>query len=549
MKRDLRRLSDQVYDLCVIGGGIYGACVARDATLRGLSVALVDKADFGHATSSNTLRIIHGGFRYLQRGDILRIRESVRELKAWMRIAPHLVRPLPFLIPTYRHSIKSQVILSLALRVYDLMAFDHNRPEDPQTSIPKGRIISRQECLRWVPELEARDLTGAAIFYDGQMYNSERLLFACLKSAVRKGAVVANYVEATGFLVHRDRITGVVAKDVLTGEEFDIRARTVVNTAGPWVDQVLDRLAGRPSRHPIPLSKAINIIVNRHWPKYAVGVGGGRSRLLFVTPWHDRSLIGTAHLPYRGGPDEFRLRERDIQEFVGAINKACPAMALRVDEIQFFHGGMVPSRRCRGAQNDMELMRAGQILDHREDAGVEGLLSVVGVKFTTARSMSERVVGRVFEAIGYQPPKSDSADVPVHGGLIGQLNPFLVEVSARPPYGLKEGSMRHLVFNYGSAYPEVLRHGEGDPRGLEKISENSEVLRAEVLHGIRDEMAQTLADVVFRRTELGVLGDPGDVCLTLCAAMMADELGWDRARIDDEVKSVKAVYRLEGACG
>jgi len=548
MKRDLGRISDHLFDLCIIGGGIYGACVARDATLRGLSVALVEKADFGHATSSNTLRIIHGGFRYLRHGDVIRIRESVRELKAWMRIAPHLVRPLPVLIPTYQDSIRSQTMMSLALLAYHVMAFDRNRPDDPPTPIPRGRVMSREECLRLVPELDARNLTGAAMFYDGQVYNSERLLLACLKSAARKGAVVANYVEATGLLVYRGRVTGVRARDVLTGEEFDIKSRTVVNAAGPWVDQVLDRLTGRPPSHPIPVTKAINVIVNRRWPQYAVGVGGGRSRLLFVTPWRDHSLIGTAHLPYSGGPDTFRIRERDVREFVDTINTRCPAMAVGDDDIQFFHGGLVPSTTRRGERDTVKLMRTGRILNHRTDAGVEGLLSVVGVKATAARNMSEMVVDEVFGALGYRPPISTSAHDPVHGGLNEPFDSFLLKVSARPPRGLTEQSMRHLVLNYGSAYPDVVRHAANGPHGLERIGEGSEVLRAEVLHGVRDEMAQKLSDVVFRRTELGTLGNPGDALLATCAAIMSAELGWDKKTIDEEVNEVKAAYVLERAC-
>jgi glycerol-3-phosphate dehydrogenase len=548
MKRDVDRLSDGVHDLCVIGGGIYGATVAWDATLRGLSVALIDKGDFGHATSSKSLRVIHGGFRSLRHGDIVRIREAIRERTMWMRIAPHLVHPLPFLIPTYRHSMKAKGILSLGLKVYDLIAFDRNRLDDPQKSLPPGRVISKQECLQLIPELDARDLTGAAIFYDGQMHNSERLLLSFVHSAAGAGAVAANYVEASGFLMDGDRVAGVRARDLLTENELDIRARMVVNTAGPWVARMLTRLDGCRPKAPFALSKAFNLVVNQFFSStYAVGLHSTGSRLYFITPWHNRSLLGTAHLPYDGEPDEFRLHERDIQDFVGAINRARPSIPLRFDDIRFFHGGMVPAKAYREGQSDVDLIGEGRIVDHREDAGVEGMISVVGVKFTDARSMAEKAIDRVFETLGYKPPKSTSAEIPVHGGLIDRFDSFMAQSVSRHPYGLKEETVRHLVLNYGSAYSEVLRHAESDPVGLERVTDDSEVLKAEVLHGIRDEMAQKLADVVFRRTELGMMGHPGNACLETCATIMSEELGWDHTRTETEVKEVQAEYSLGNA--
>lgn len=543
MKRDLAKLSDTVFDLCIVGGGIYGACVAWDATLRGLSVALVDKVDFGHATSSNTLRIIHGGFRYLQDGDIVRMRESIRERMIWMRIAPHLIRPLPFIIPTYLNSIKTKKIFSLALLLYDLIGFDRNRIEDPEKYIPRGQVISKQECLQLVPALENERLTGAAIFYDGQMYNSERLILSFLKSAANEGAVVANYIEVIGFLKNGNRVTGVKAKDLLTGKKLDIRSKIVVNASGPWVGQVLDYLGGYDPNHPHYLSKAFNLVIRKSFSKYAIGLQGMGSKHFFITPWHDHSLIGTAHLPFGGEPDKFRICEKDIQGFIGEINRACSGISLKKDDIYFLHAGLLPAKN-QSKHSYVQLMGRSLILDHYLDKKVDGLISVVGIKFTTARSVAEKVVDLVFKKFGYIPTISKSSETPIYGGRIGKFDTFLNEALAQKQDELTEDTIRHLVHNYGSSYPEVLKCSDSFSEGNQKITHSSKVIKSELLYGIREEMAQKLGDLVFRRTELGIFGYPGDACLFTCAAVMSKELGWDRVRTDKEIGEVKAAFSL-----
>ena len=213
MERDPSKLQRNKYDLLVIGGGIYGACVTWDAALRGLSVALVEKGDFASATSANSLKIIHGGLRYLQHGDFKRMRESIRERRTLMEIAPHLVHPLPVLIPTFGHGMQGREVLSLALMINDLIGFDRNRLDDPEKHICRGRVISRRECLELLPGIHKKDLTGGAIFHDAQVYNSERLVLSFIRSAEKAGAELANYVEVTGFIQNSSRHSLVNSRD------------------------------------------------------------------------------------------------------------------------------------------------------------------------------------------------------------------------------------------------------------------------------------------------------------------------------------------------
>lgn len=555
MKRDLAQLSTNVYDLCIIGGGIYGACVAWDAALRGLSVALVEKADFGSATSANSLKIIHGGLRYLQHADFKRMRESICEQRTLMRIAPHLVHPLPVLIPTYGHGIHGKEVFSLALMINDLIGLDRNRLEDPQKHIPPGRTISRREVMLQVPEIRQQNLTGGVVFYDAQVHNSERLVLSFLRSAEKAGADLANYAEVTRFLKDRDNITGVETKDVLTGDHFNIRAKTVVNTSGPWVDRVLSLLNGCKPPSTALFAKAINLITRPLFQTYAVGISGKNkyhdedtlinkgTRFLFITPWRGHSLIGTAYKAYDGEPDDLKVNREEIQDFVDEINHVYPAADLKVEDVSFFHGGLVSSSGICLKTGDVQRAKHYQIHDHRNDR-VKGLISVVGVKYTTARYVAEKVVDRVFESWGQKPLKSVSSQTPLHGGQIEQFQAFLDAEIRKRPYGLREEMIQHLIYNYGSAYPEVLRYSDKDVEEGQTVKEDLAILKAEILHGIHEEMAHKLSDVVFRRTGLGTAGHPGDEPLSFCASIMGMELGWSPSRTQQELQEVNEIFPI-----
>lgn len=557
MKRNITELSNNVYDLIIIGGGIYGAWAAWDAALRGLSVALLEKRDFGSATSSNSLKVIHGGLRYLQYAGFRRMRKSIYERATLMRVAPHIVHPLPFLMPTYGHLMKSKEIMSLALMMNDIIGFDRNRVKDPEKYLPGGRVISKEECLRVFPGVYEEGLTGGAIWYDGQMYNSERMLFSVLRSAEKAGAALANYVEVTGFLKYRDRIIGVKARDVFTGEELDIRAKITLNTSGPWVNHVLCLLNGNYRNQRVFLSKTMNVVVKRQLiPKYAVGVWSKYkfkdrdavlskgSRLLFIVPWREFSLIGTTHVPYEGSPNDFRITEKDIQDFIEEINGAYPTAALKREDISFFHGGLLPMNGSDDA-GDVSLVKECMIYDHMKDDGIDGLVSLVGVKYTEARGAAEKVIDLVFKKMERKPSRCLTNIIPVYGGNIEKFAVFLSQEKEKGVWGLDAEVIEHMVYNYGSEYPKVLRYIDENPEWAQKITNTSQVIKAEVFHGIREEMAQKLADIVLRRTELGSAGNPGDQALMTCAAIMARELDWNEARTQSEVKEVKAIFSTE----
>jgi glycerol-3-phosphate dehydrogenase len=570
MKRDLAQLSNNIFDLCIIGGGIYGACTAWDAVNRGLSVALVDKGDFGHATSANSAKIVHGGFRYLQHGDLVRIRESIKERRTLLRIAPYLVRLMPCLMPTYGHGLMGPEVLRMALAVYDLIGWDKNRGlNDPHRQVPPGRILSRQECLHLVPGIREDGLTGGAIWYDGQMVNTERLTLAFVRSAAQAGAVVANYVRITGLIREGSRVIGIHANDSLSGQTFEIRGHLVVNASGPWVGRVLEQAgAKRPAAW--QFCKTMNLIVRRPLVDGHALVVGTPARLqdglmdrdalirrdhrfLYMSPWRAHTIIGSPHVRYEGDPDDMQTTPEEIQGFLDEVNHAYPAARLTFDDVSFVHQGLLPITTRAAALNAVELAKHALLTDHARD-GLKGLISVLGVKYTTARLVAERTIDLVFRKLGYRYPKSVTAARPVYGGAIDLLEKFVSQEVAARPSNVGAETIRHLIEQHGSEYRSILRLVQENPVLGQPLSEATLVIGAEVIHAVRFEMAQRLADVVFRRTDLGSSGSSGDACVKSCARIMAEELGWDDARIQRELREVDGVFptatsvsRLEGA--
>jgi glycerol-3-phosphate dehydrogenase len=538
-----------------VGGGIYGATVAWDATLRGLSVALVEKGDFGGGTSFNNFKTIHGGLRYIQHADFRRMRESIRERRALLKIAPHLVHPLAFLVPTYRAWKQSRFALGVALLANDMASYDRNRLDDPEKFLPGGRLISRSECLELAPGVKQDELTGGAVWYDAHMHNSDRVTLSFLLSAAKAGAQVANHLEAVDFLNDGDRIRGVKARDHQGDETFDIRGRVVLNAAGPWVDRVLcflDRGERPPQFH---FSKALNLVTRHVVDEVAVGVSckhvhrdrdaiiGKGSRFLFLVPWRGHCLIGTNHTHYKGAPDDLEATEEEVQQLLDDINEGYPAAGLRREDVRLVHRGILPMAPPRGEDsNGVILEKQFQIVDHRKE-GLDGLVTVVGVKYTTARDVAEKAIDKVFALLEKQAPRSQSAETPLHGGDIERFSDYLDDVLKARPCDLSEEVLRHLVKTYGSSYRELLTYIEENPDTAQIVTDESPVLRAEVVHAVREEQALDLPSVVLRRTELGSAGHPGRACLETVAEIMARELEWNRAKVDAELETIEEIYR------
>jgi glycerol-3-phosphate dehydrogenase len=490
MRRDLSELSRVEHDVLVIGGGIQGACIAWDATLRGLKVALVERDDFGAATSANSLRIVHGGIRYLARGDLPRMRESIRERSALLRVAPGLIEPLAVLVPTGRPGVPGRAAFGAALALTHILSPTRNRDLDSSRRIAAGRNLSRADCLRLFPALDPGAVNGGALWYDARMTHPERLTLAFVVSAASAGARVANYAEAAGFEVAAGTVRSVEVVDRLTGGRHEVRARQVVVAAGPWT-AALAALAGRSTAFIAGTPShalALNLIVGRRLAQTAVGLrssstsdadpGGSGGRFLFLAPQERSTLLGTWYGVADGG-DPGPALERGAETLLAEFNRACPGLGLAADDVAGRQWGRLPLKAGLEPGPSAALAERPRI-SGRNGARPANLLTVEAVKYTTARAVAQEVVDLLLVSLGLQPRVCRTAETPLIGAELGR--------ALRPP------------------------------------------LAERMLHAVREEMAVTLGDVVYRRTELGDPPGPDGDAVGRAAGIVGDALGWDDQR-------------------
>jgi glycerol-3-phosphate dehydrogenase len=544
MTRDLDRLSASaaeasgLFDVLVVGGGIYGLTIACDAAQRGLRVALIERDDFGGGASFNHLRTVHGGLRYLQHLDIARARESVRERRTIARIAPHAVRPLPFALPLYRSMVRGKVVMRAGFLVDRLIAWGRNRRVIASHKLPGGRVFGRGTSVQRYPGLKRQGLTGAAVFQDYVMIEPDRLTFSWAIAAAERDATLANHVEALSLATENKRVVGVRARDVLGSREFDIRARVTVNATGGGIDRLLKPLGIATG---IPMLKAMNLVTRRDAGDEALGGRAISGRNLFLVPWRDRALFGTWESDRACDPEDCRVTDADIAQFTAELNQAFPALDLTPADITMVHQGVVPAI---ASGDRVSLQGRDQIRDHAVNGAgsIEGLVTVSGAKYTTARAVAERVTNRLFGKLQQKPVASRTASTPLPGGDIADVGLAIADARREHDEGLPTDTIPHLIAAYGSRFRDVLDLAVDRPDWRKRLAKNSPVIGAELVHAVRKEMALTLADAVIRRTPLGALGDPGEDALVRAADIVGTELRWPPERRRAEIEAVQRFY-------
>ena len=491
MRRATDRLANETFDILIIGGGITGACVARDASLRGLKVALIERGDFANATSAHNSKLIHGGLRYLRNFELGLVRESLRERRIWQRIAPHLVHPLPFLIPLFGGGWKARATLSAGLTLYDVLSYDRGWLDDPAQRLPGHSWLSADEARRSEPVLDQPDLQGAFLYYDAQMLSPERLALECLIDADAHGAAIANYVEASRLLLRDGRVEGCSVRDGVTGSAFDIRAKTTLVAAGPWADIFLEHAINRPASHKLLRSKGIHVLVPSITHDFALTMATAHGHF-FVLPWRGHTLLGTTDTAFTGNPDNVGVSENDIASFFAFINKHLPKAELTRDKVEFFYAGLRPLVDD-GSGYTYGASRRAELVDHGKDDGLDGLFSAIGGKWTTSRHLAEKVMDRLIEKLD---AKTD---------------------------GCKTGDRRLP----GVSMPDTIEE--------------------QVTTAMHIEMALTLEDVVMRRTGIGQFGTPSPETLETLSRLMAAEFGWSEERRQREIASLDKWYTTREA--
>ncbi len=513
----LKRLERETFDIAIIGGGITGVGIARDAAMRGLSVALIDKGDFGSGTSGRSSRLIHGGLRYLRHGHLGLVREALRERGLLLRLAPHLVWPTPFVLPLYQDSHHRPLPLRVGLAGYDLLA--------GTLGIGRHRGLSREKVLSAEPQLRPDDLQVGFRYFDA-ITDDARLTLTVAQSAVRLGAAALNYVEAMGLEMTGGRVAGVNYRDLVGGAEGTVQARAVVSAAGPWTDRVRSLAGGEGVLRP---TKGIHVVVPRaRLAPNAVVAFGWRGRDLFAIPHGEYTYIGTTDTDHKGDPGGIEADHEDVAYILEAANGTFTTELTMSDAISAW-AGVRPLIREEG--DPSHVSRDFDILD-----GPAGLYTICGGKLTTFRAMAEHLVDHVIEREEFRKrtARCRTAREPLPGGAVGDFARYKKGAVAalRDGWQMSEEVAGRLIAVYGTDHVRVLSHAVHDRELLEPLMPGSAVLAAEAVHAARQEMAVTLEDFLRRRSDLMLFGEDGGMAVApQVARLMGTVLGWSGKEI------------------
>ncbi|HSL21825.1 MAG TPA: FAD-dependent oxidoreductase [Vicinamibacterales bacterium] len=537
LTRDVEALAGRTFDVLVVGGGIHGLAIAYDAAQRGLAVALVERGDFGGAASFNHQKTAHGGLRSLQAGDLRRARESVAERRTLARVAPRLLRPLPFLIGTYRSVLRNRLALRAAFRIDLLIGRDRNHGVEPELQLPAPRLISRPAAERLFPGIRREGLTGGAMWYDYQIVEADRVTIGVALAAAACGATLANHVEALSPLRDGARIAGMRVRDSIERRDLDVRARLVINAAGAHAGAIM---AGFGVRREFILLKAMNLVTTRPAGDLALAAPTRDGRMLTLTPWRGAALVGTSQSASFVTPEGDAPESGEVAAFVQDANEAFPALKLTRDAVTLVHRGIVPAETDRRGRP--LLKRRAEILDH-ERQGVPGAMTVIGVKYTTARAVAARAVdvaARKFRHTG----RSRTAQAILPGASIGDHEALAIETERRLRTPLAEGSRERIASLYGARCPAIIEIAARDRSLLQPLGPGTHAIGAEVVFAIVSEAARRLDDVIMRRTEIGAGGWPGDEIVARAAELGARQLGWTDARRAEEVARLRGLFTV-----
>ncbi len=512
------------FDLIVIGGGINGSAIARDASTRGYRVLLLEKDDLSHATSAWSSRMIHGGIKYLENFEIDLVRESLREREWLLRAAPHLVKPLPFLMPFMRRNRRGPLMLTAGMIAYDVLSFDK--------SLPRHRLFSRNKTLRAVPGLDADQVRGGALFYDAQAEYAERLSIENAISAHQHGARVLTHCRVTRLILRDRTVAGVEYLDELTGAEWRAYAPVTVNATGPWVDELLEGLADH-SRPLVGGTKGSHLVVDPFpgAPEHAMyyeAVSDGRPVL--VIPWLGRYLVGSTDIRYHGDPGDARVDAGEVGYILAETNLLIPTAKLTPESVRFAYTGVRPLP-FEPNDNVAKITRHHVVRDHAP--AVEGLVTIIGGKLTTFRSLAQDAVDCVTRKLGGGPRPCVTRSEPLPGGRTCDYAAFSKWFEAES--GLEAPVSRRLLSLFGTRAVDVLEIAQRDPTLRAAYDAKVGAIGAEVVFGIRHEFARTLTDVLMRRTMLGLDPQLTDGTVDVAAAIMGAHEGWSPARVASEM--------------
>jgi glycerol-3-phosphate dehydrogenase len=526
-----RALADGTYDVVVIGGGMAGAGVARDLALRGLRAVLVEKGDFASATTAVSSKLIHGGLRYLELFDVGLVRESLRERETLRRLAPHVVKPLPFLIPIYRGSSRGLVRVRLGLRLYDWLTPGRDRE--------RYRVLRPIDALSLEPAIAARELRGAGYYFDDLLVYPERMCLENVLSACRHGARAYNYAQVEEVVRGADgAVAGVRVRDLLSSAVVTLRASVIVNATGPWVDDVRAQagIADR-GRRILRRTKGIHCLLPR-MTDHAIYHSTRDDRMIFVIPWREFSLLGSTDTDFDGDLDRVHATRDEVDYLLGEVRQALPDPRVRASEVVYTYAGVRPLSFEEGKRAS-EVSRAHRIVS---EAGGR-FLSITGTKLTCFRSLAENLGDRVVATLG-RGRASRTARLTLDGADAEadtlEARAWLDVSGEAAASGLSRETLETLVTTYGRGYARIVELAGKVAGGAERLCPQNPDIVAELHAAVHGEMAVSLQDVLLRRTGIGTSACQGLDCAESIAQRMAHLAGWSPRRLDAELHAYHA---------
>lgn len=530
-RAELARLEAEPVDLLVIGGGITGAGVARDAAMRGLSTILVERDDLASGTSSRSSRLVHGGLRYLEQQHLKLVFEALRERRTLLRIAPHLVRPLDFLFPVHQGDRLPLWKLAAGVAAYSALAQFRN--------VGRHRILGKRGALAAEPLLRERGLQGAIIYTDAQC-DDARLVIATARSAIQNGALVATHTRVRELIFADGKVCGAEIEDTLTGVRASIDARVVINATGPWTDQ-LRRLEDPDATPLLRPTRGVHIMVSRDrlgHRRATAFLSPIDGRVMFVLPWGDLTYIGTTDTDADDSPDRVRADGADLLYLLRSVNARFPGAHLTEDDVRVTWAGLRPLLAGAAGASASSLSREHAIVE-----GSRGMITVAGGKLTTYRSMAAEVVDAALRKLGEQRPPAATDTEPLPGGETGELDAFRARGLAA---GLPSTVVEHLLCLYGTEAAGIYNLGMANRSLFDLLHPAHCAVEAEVIHAARRELAHTVEDVLVRRTHLYYeTRDRGIRAADRVAALLGREHGWEPARIAEEAERYRAFVSRE----
>jgi glycerol-3-phosphate dehydrogenase len=510
----------------VIGGGITGAGVARDCALRGLSCLLLEKQDFASGVTSKTTRLIHGGLRYLANFEVDLVAESLRERAILRRLAPHLIRPIPIVIPIYRGDPHARPAISLGIHLYDFLSHERD--------VPHYFTSGPEKTLAFEPRLNRDGLSGSALFYDHQIMMPERLVIENILSAREAGAVALNHMRVEG-IDERGSGVAVSCQDVLTGTRVTFQGKVAINASGPWIDEV--RKAGRiTGPRIISPTKGIHLVMPR-LSDQALFVSSRDNRMFFIIPLGSYSLIGTTDTRYDGDLDQVHADRADVEYLLAESSRVLPGLNITADSILYTYAGIRPL--AFSGPRESKISRKHRVIREGRSGRV---LTIAGGKLTTYRAMAKDVVDAACVVLGSRRACTTDKE-PFPGGLPSGLEEYLREavplLAGR--YAVDSETVRHLVNFYGSRSEQVLDLVRQDRALGSAVSPDSIDISAQIVYSIRHEAGRSLSDIVLRRMHLGMTSRRGLDSIESVASIAAKELGWNK----DETQQQVADFRKE----